>query len=80
MQCSAGFLLMIARANMKDFGSLTEIFSIQTTNFESTHTRTPRRSDPLEIIWEVQGGFTRRAHAPSKGRINQYTQDYGFEF
>ena len=25
---------------MKDFGSLTEIFSIQTTNFESTHTRT----------------------------------------
>ena len=52
------------------------------SNHENTHARTPRRSDPQEIIWEGQtgGGFTRRAHAPSKGRINQYTQDYRFEF
>ena len=42
---------------MKDFGSLTEIFSIQTTDFESTRTRNPRRLDPQEIIWEGSGKF-----------------------
>ena len=59
MQCSAGFLLMIARANMKDFGSLTEIFSIQTTK---THTRS--HSAEVGSLGDYLGGargFTRRA-------------------
>ena len=28
------------------------------SNHENTHARTPRRSDPQEIIWEGLGGFT----------------------
>ena len=68
MQCSAGFLLMIARANMKDFGSLAEIFSIQTTNCESTHTRTRQRSDPQEIIWEGSGRFYQTGTCAKQGQ------------
>ena len=66
---------------MKDFGSLTEIFSIQTTK---AHTRS--HSAEVGSLGDYLGGAAEvlldghRAHGPSKGRINQYTQDYRFEF
>ena len=53
---------------MKDFGSLTEIFSIQTTNFERTHTRTPGRTDPQEIIWEGSARFYQTGTCTKQGQ------------
>ena len=50
------------------FGSLTEIFSIQTTNFENTHTRTQGRTDPQEIIWEGSGRFYQTGTCTKQGQ------------